>query len=397
MPGSDLVSEEATMKKTVLFGSTAIALMLAVSSLSAQDRQRGEGMQAPAGQSPGGHQMAPASGPAGKSSAPDKSNATEKSGDRLPGRSAQSPQREQAAPSSAQAPNQAAKPEGAAPKSAQGKELRGQDLNRPASAGKDQSQLPSAQKNEPSKPSSAQSIERKAAPTNAQRNEQNKPASAQSQPSATQQRTTGQNQLPGDKSSTSGSTTTNASANASVNLNTDQRMRITQSMTRLNVRPENNVNFSVRIGADVPRSLRVRPLPREIVDVVPQYRGYDFVAVRDEIIIVEPRTRRIVTTLPYGGAAQAQAGVQRRSSLGLSQQQRTLIKQRMMSNQPSSGAAPTTQIIVGETLPDTIVIERFPEVVYQDVPVVREYQYVVKDNDIYVVDPRERRVIDVIE
>jgi len=43
----------------------------------------------------------------------------------------------------------------------------------------------------------------------------------------------------------------------------------------------------------VPRDVRFQPLPPDIVEVMPQYRGYNFFVVRDEIVIVEPATYKI--------------------------------------------------------------------------------------------------------
>jgi uncharacterized protein DUF1236 len=61
------------------------------------------------------------------------------------------------------------------------------------------------------------------------------------------------------------------------------------------------VDFSLSTGTVVPSYAPIRPLPERIVEIVPQYRGYDFVMVRDEIVIIEPRTRAIVTILQGEG------------------------------------------------------------------------------------------------
>ena len=41
------------------------------------------------------------------------------------------------------------------------------------------------------------------------------------------------------------------------------------------------VDFSLSTGTVVPSYAPIRPLPERIVEIVPQYRGYDFVMVRD--------------------------------------------------------------------------------------------------------------------
>jgi len=48
----------------------------------------------------------------------------------------------------------------------------------------------------------------------------------------------------------------------------------------------------------VPSSVRVRVLPREIVEVVPQFRGFKYVLVGDEVVILDPYTLEIVAIIP---------------------------------------------------------------------------------------------------
>jgi Protein of unknown function (DUF1236) len=55
------------------------------------------------------------------------------------------------------------------------------------------------------------------------------------------------------------------------------------------------------VGTAVPRDVRFQPLPAEVVEILPQYRGYNFFVVRDDIVIVEPSTYKIVDVLPRTG------------------------------------------------------------------------------------------------
>jgi Protein of unknown function (DUF1236) len=65
------------------------------------------------------------------------------------------------------------------------------------------------------------------------------------------------------------------------------------------VAPVNNVDFSISVGTRVPRErISLRPLPSEVVTVYPEWRGYEFFLVRDEIVVVDPRTQEIVAVLP---------------------------------------------------------------------------------------------------
>ena len=77
--------------------------------------------------------------------------------------------------------------------------------------------------------------------------------------------------------------------------------RFSQSIDRMNVRPLSRSQISVSIGATIPRSVRAYAVPRDIVAIYPRFRGHRFVVVDDEIVIVEPGSQRVVTTLPMGG------------------------------------------------------------------------------------------------
>jgi hypothetical protein len=64
-----------------------------------------------------------------------------------------------------------------------------------------------------------------------------------------------------------------------------------------NVRPVTNVNFSISVGAHVPRNVGFHPLPAEIVTIYPEWRGYEFFLVNNQIVVVNPRTLEIVDVI----------------------------------------------------------------------------------------------------
>jgi hypothetical protein len=84
----------------------------------------------------------------------------------------------------------------------------------------------------------------------------------------------------------------------SVELSSEQRGKIHASIFNQKVERVTNANFAVRVGARVPRTVHFYPLPVEIVEIVPEYRGYDYVLVGDEILIIDPGTLEIVAVLP---------------------------------------------------------------------------------------------------
>ncbi|SDI46310.1 Protein of unknown function [Bradyrhizobium lablabi] len=188
--------------------------------------------------------------------------------------------------------------------------------------------------------------------------------------------------------------------NASVNINDQQRTRVNESITRLNVQPVNNVNFSLTVGTAVPRDVHLQTLPADVVEVVPQYRGYSFFVVRDEIVIVEPSTYKIVTVLPRSGGATAAAPASSHSKVSFTDKDRDVVRKHIKTRTTEHQTTGSTAKVVirrGERLPDSVEFEEFPETVYREAPSLREYRYVHRENRTYLVDPGERRVIEEID
>jgi hypothetical protein len=89
------------------------------------------------------------------------------------------------------------------------------------------------------------------------------------------------------------------SQGASVNLTAEQKTKIRQTVIQSSGAPRvTNVNFSVSVGSVVPRDrVKVVAVPQTIVEIHPQWRGYLYFIVNDEIVIVEPSSYRIVAVL----------------------------------------------------------------------------------------------------
>ena len=58
-----------------------------------------------------------------------------------------------------------------------------------------------------------------------------------------------------------------------------------------------NVPFSITVGEIVPGTVHLYSLPVSILEYAPQYRDYEYILVGDEILIVDPRTLRIVAVI----------------------------------------------------------------------------------------------------
>jgi hypothetical protein len=95
------------------------------------------------------------------------------------------------------------------------------------------------------------------------------------------------------KTSTTGETV----AAGATSLSTEQRTTIRTVIRQQNVQPATNVNFSISVGSRVSDNVHFYPVPAELVQIQPHWRGYQFFLVGDQIIVVNPQTHQIVAVL----------------------------------------------------------------------------------------------------
>jgi hypothetical protein len=297
----------------------------------------------------------------------------------------------------------------------------GNDTTRSQAQSNQPSQPSRSDNNATTAPSQTQSAQQPNASSQAQtntappaNNNQNQPATNSANNANPNANATAGNQPANNQGNTAQSSSTNV--NVSANLNDNQRTRFSESITRLNVKPVNNVNFSLSVGTVVPRDVQFQPLPADVVEIVPQYRGYDFFVVREDIVIVEPSTYKIVDVLPRSGRSTAQAPASQPTAAAaasrkttFSDSDREVIRKHARSSRteqrPSrteersttGSATASSRVRVGDRLPDSVEIRSFPDEVYQESPTLRDYRYIERDNRTYVVEPRERTIIEEIE
>jgi Protein of unknown function (DUF1236) len=128
-----------------------------------------------------------------------------------------------------------------------------------------------------------------------------KPGQAQQKPGAKEP---GQAQQPAAKPDSGAKTEAKTEAKAdakSVQLSSEQRTKISTTIkqqTNLKRVSRTEVNFTINVGAVVPRTFGFVVLPAPIVAVVPQWRGYLYIIVDDQLLIIHPTTYEIVAVLP---------------------------------------------------------------------------------------------------
>jgi hypothetical protein len=85
------------------------------------------------------------------------------------------------------------------------------------------------------------------------------------------------------------------SGGGSVSFTAEQRTKIRDVVFKESNAPRvSKVDFSLNVGTVVPRTVRVVEVPDVIVQVHPQWRGYRYFIVNEQLVIVEPNTLKIV-------------------------------------------------------------------------------------------------------
>jgi hypothetical protein len=171
-------------------------------------------------------------------------------------------------------------------------------------------QAPAAQGQNPREKAEPRTPSEKAeprTPSQTQREQNQNRTQGQSQREQDQTRTPNQNQ-PGAKQPAQNQPGRNQpgetqgqnerSGGASVTLSTEQRTKIRQTVLEGRSAPRvDRVDFSLNVGTVVPRTVRVVEVPETIIEIHPEWRGYRYFVYKEEIIIIDPSTLRIVAVI----------------------------------------------------------------------------------------------------
>lgn len=182
----------------------------------------------------------------------------------------------------------------------------------------------------------------------------------------------------------------NDSATGKVNLSQDQRTKIEQHFSQTNVNRVKNVDFSVSVGTRVPGHVHLRSVPSTIVDVAPEFRGYDYFVAQDEIVIVKPGTRKVVEVIHRngGGDRETTGSISSSTTIShLSSKERSSITHTLLSDNSAS-------IAKGDTVPGCVDLRPVPQSV--DVQSLRNYRYFAVGKEVVLVDPNSRKVVDIL-
>ena len=81
-----------------------------------------------------------------------------------------------------------------------------------------------------------------------------------------------------------------------INLTLEQRHVIKELIKDLNVSPAAQ-NVEITVGATVPATIKLNPMPRVVADKVPQIKSHLFFIEGGKVVIVDPRENKIVDAI----------------------------------------------------------------------------------------------------
>lgn len=198
-----------------------------------------------------------------------------------------------------------------------------------------------------------------------------------------------------DRSGRAGQTSaTSPNQGQRTSTNQDQRKQVVDRLRndRDFARENQHIDMRVSVGERLPDNVRPRPLPPDIVQIVPQYRDYDYTVIDDRVAVVDPRTRDIVDVIDEGGGGYADRGYSQGysasgSHITLSSDERQQLLKR---------AAPVT---VGSNGGNSacITMQQVPEDLAQQHPELASDRYIAVGDQIVIVDPKQQKVVQVID
>lgn len=192
-----------------------------------------------------------------------------------------------------------------------------------------------------------------------------------------------------DKASPSDSTASKAGTQPRAQLSEQQQTRVRETVLKQRGNRVTKVTFSVTIGTRVPRSVRLAPLPAAVIEIVPEYRTYHYVVVRDDIVFVDPVSYEIVYVLP--GRSTTASGGGGAAALVLTDEQIDFVLRNI--DRKSESRLGIGGISVGATVGREVELRTFPAIVIEKLPQLRSYRYLVHENDVAFVDPRDSKVV----
>jgi hypothetical protein len=182
-----------------------------------------------------------------------------------------------------------------------------------------------------------------------------------------------------------------------VKIASDKRDRVGAAFRdRHDVKHLTKVEINIGVGRRLPREWDYYPVPIAVIDLVPEYRDYDYVWVDDEYVIVDPDSYEVVAVIPASSGGYASAGGGREpcsTRIRLSADERDLI----LHSVRMRDTVEVQDLDIGWSVPANIELQTFPEPVLAEAEELSGCRYFVAEDQLAIVDPEADKVVLLID
>jgi hypothetical protein len=82
-----------------------------------------------------------------------------------------------------------------------------------------------------------------------------------------------------------------------VQLSTAQMQAIYQSITKTQKNDAAPTGFRAAVGATVPESVTLMPMPSAVAELIPQTNGLEVARVEGQVILVDPKSKQVLSVV----------------------------------------------------------------------------------------------------
>jgi hypothetical protein len=82
-----------------------------------------------------------------------------------------------------------------------------------------------------------------------------------------------------------------------IELSAAQKQAIYQSVTKTQKNDPQPTGFRVAVGATVPGSITLAPVPSTIAELMPQTRGLEVGRVEGQVMLVDPKSKQVLSVI----------------------------------------------------------------------------------------------------
>lgn len=92
---------------------------------------------------------------------------------------------------------------------------------------------------------------------------------------------------------------TNGASESSLKLTDDQRASIVEAVSSEDTHQRTPANFEPRVGASITSAIKPHPLPRPLVNQLPELKEYYYARLDNNVLVIDPMSKKIVDVIPH--------------------------------------------------------------------------------------------------